>query len=262
MLDSFSLSAETVDILGEDLRLNLRQFPFEIPHFGATVDERARLRKEVWAGLEQRRLAERGRAEPELEQALHLLHRPAVAVAVTSYDGQSDAVYRARVAVAGRAGVVAIQDERGVRIEFIDVRGLAQVCVGLLPEVPAGRLEAGTIAASGAQKPQQVADAEPDSWLGSAQPSTSGRGGGDMRKVERIMALPTRRIGYFVVSGVDSAGKPARLPAVGWRDTEEGRFSVTTRRNNDGEQWNTFGPADKPRLARYLDEQLATFRPR
>lgn len=35
--------------------------------------------------------------------------------------------------------------------------------------------------------------------------------------------------------------------------TEEGRCSVTTCQNHDGQRWNTFSPADKPRLARYLD---------
>ncbi|WP_190822137.1 ESX secretion-associated protein EspG [Saccharopolyspora pogona] len=262
MIESFTLSAEAADILGEDLRINLRQFPFEIPHFAATVDERARLRKDVWGRLEQRRLADRGRVEPELEQALNLLNRPAVAVAVTSYDGQSDNVYRARVAVAGRAGVVTVQDEQGLRIEFIDVRGLARVCVGLLPEMPAGKLEGGTIADGGEPKPPRAADAEPDSWLGAAQPTASGHGGGEMRKVQKIMALPVRRVGYFVVIGLDASGQQVRLPAIGWRDTEEGRCSVTTRRNNDGERWNTFGPADGTRLIRYLGEQLATFRSR
>ncbi|MEV5542833.1 hypothetical protein AB0L13_39040 [Saccharopolyspora shandongensis] len=28
-----------------------------------------------------------------------------------------------------------------------------------------------------------------------------------------------------------------------------------------GERWNTFGPADEQRLARYLDEQFGAFRP-
>ncbi|MGW3469572.1 ESX secretion-associated protein EspG [Saccharopolyspora sp. NPDC000995] len=253
MLDSFTLSAEAADILGEDLRIDLRQFPFEIPHFGATIDDRARLRRDVWSGLERRRLAERGRAEPALEQALNLLHRPEISVAVTSYDGRADAVYRARAAVAGSAGVVAVQEEQGLRIEFIDARGLSRVCVELLPDVPAGKLEAGTIAAAGEPEPERVANDEPDSWLATA--SISGHGGGDLRKVQKIMALPVWRVGYFMVTG----GRQVRSPAIGWRDTEEGRYSVTTRRNNDGEHWNTFGPADKARLHRYLDERLAAF---
>ncbi|MBB5155586.1 hypothetical protein BJ970_003120 [Saccharopolyspora phatthalungensis] len=258
MLDSFTLSLVAADILGEDLAVNLRRAPFEIPHSGATLDERARLRKDVWAELEERRLADRGRAEPEVEQALNLLHGPEIDIAVTSYDRESDEVYRARVAVAGRAGVVAIQEESGLRIEFIDFRGLARVCVELLPEVAAGKLEGGTIFAEGETKLERD-DAEPDSWMASATPTWSG-GGNELRKVQNIMALPVRRIGYFVVSGRDGDGRLVRLPAVGWRDTEDGRYSVTTRRNNDGEDWNTFTPADKPRLARYLDEQIDNFR--
>jgi hypothetical protein len=260
MLDSFTLSLAAADILGEELAVNLRRFPFEIPHSGATVDERARLRREIWSGLEQRRLAYRGQLEPEVEQALNLLHHPEVEVAVTSYEGETDAVYRARVAVSGRTGVVAIQQEQGLRIEFVDARGLARICVELLPEVPAGKLEAGTISAGGVPKPQRGDDSEPDSWMSSATQNSWG-GDHELRKVQQIMALPTRRIGYFVVSGRDGGGRPVRYPAVGWRDTEEGRFSVTTRRNNEGEQWNTFSPADKPRLARYLDEQFSTITP-
>lgn len=257
MLNSFTVSVETADILGEDLRIDLRQFPFEIPHSGATLDERARLRKDAWSRLELQRLAERGRAERELVRALKLLHRPDIAVAVTSYDGQVDAIHRARVAVSGGGGVLAVQVARTLRVEFIDVRGLAGVCVGLLPEVPAGTLEAGTISTAEPSLPGGTA--EQDSWLGEALPDVAGASS-EFRKVRKIMSLPVHRVGYFAVTGQGSSARPVRFPAIGWRDTEDGRYSVTTRRNNDGECWNTFSPADKPRLARYLDEQLADFR--
>lgn len=77
--------------------------------------------------------------------------------------------------------------------------------------------------------------------------------------MRRITELPTRRIGYFFVTGLDELGKPVQLPAVGWRDTEQGRYSVTTRRNHDGQDWHTFAGADKQRLGTYLGEQLETF---
>src|SRR5437879_4164084 len=98
MTNSFTLSPEAADILSEDLSLNLRQFPLEIPHFGATLDERARIRTKVWSDLEGRRLSERGRAEPEVEQALKLLHNADITVAVTSLEVKPEKVLRARVA--------------------------------------------------------------------------------------------------------------------------------------------------------------------
>jgi hypothetical protein len=263
MINSFTLSPEAVDILGEDRNVKLRQFPFEIPYSGATWDERAQIRGKVWAELERRKLVEKGREEPEVEQALKLLHGSDIAVAVTALEARSEDVFRARVAATGRAGVLAVQNERGVTIEFVDPRGLARICTNLLPDEPTGHLESATLSTVSEQKPARKTDnAQRDSWLGSAQATPRSRGGAEMRKAQQILALPVKRVGYFFVTGRDDRGTAVRLPAIGWRDTEEGRYSVTTRRNNNGEQWNTFAGADKPRMAQYLNEQFKQFQDR
>lgn len=253
---SFTLSPAAADILCEDLKFNLRQFPFEIPHVGATVEERARTRTEVWADLRHRKLADSEGTDPEVYQALRLLHASKVRVSVTAMEVPSEDVLRAGVAVSGRSGVLAIQEPERVRIDYIDPRGLARICTDLLPDVPAGRLESATLStASG-----QPRGGDGGSVLGSAGVTASSRAGGaDMRKAQRILALPVRRIGYFFVVGRDERGQQVRQPAVGWRDTDQGRYSVTTRRNNDGAAWNTFAGADKQRLAGYLGDQLRSF---
>lgn len=268
MPGSFTLSLQAADVLGEDLRVSLRQFPFEIPYSGATVHERSRVRTDVWADLRCRGLADSDGVDPDVDQALKLLHAPGVVVAVTAVEVATEAVFRARVAVSGRAGIRAVQDEQRVRFEFVDTRGLARTCTDLLPDVPTGRLESATIStAPDTQQSRREADdngsGNAGSWLAAAQATASNQAGGArMRKAQRIMALPVQRVGYFFVTGRDGAGKPVRLPALGWRDTAQGRYSVTTRRSNDGADWNTFAGAGKADLARYLDEHLGRLQPR
>ncbi|GAB3294497.1 ESX secretion-associated protein EspG [Parasphingorhabdus pacifica] len=256
MINSFALSFEAADILSEDLRVNLRQFPFEIPYAGSTREERGRTRRTVWADLEQRRLAEHGRQEAELEQALNLINRSQTAIAVTSVDMRTEAVYRARIAQTGSGAVFAEQRDNGLHFEFVDPRGLARIGAGLLPDEPAGRLEAATLPSNTtAPQPAQRDGAD---WMSSSAPAASRGAGAENRKAQRILALPVHRVGYVFVSG-ELGGKQQRLPAIGWRDTTEGRYSMTSRNNQDGQRWNTFAGADKSRVARYLGEQLAAF---
>ncbi|RCW45323.1 ESAT-6 protein secretion system EspG family protein [Halopolyspora algeriensis] len=264
MPGSFTLSLQAADILAEDLQVDLRQFPFEIGHGGATLDERARLRTEVYGDLQHRRFADRGEVDPEVHRALTLLHTPEIGVAVVAVDVPTDEVFRARIAVSGNAGVLAIQQQQRIRFDPVDPRGLVRVCTGLLSDVPAGHLESATVSTTQEQQPTGATGDDADgSWLSSAQATaTRQAGGAQLRKVQRIMALPVQRVGYFFVTGRDDRGDPVRLPAIGWRDTEQGRYSVTTRRNNDGETWNTFTGADKQRLAAHLGEQLRSFQQR
>lgn len=253
MATSFTLTQQAADILSEDLSCDLRQFPFEIGHHGATVDERAQIRGTVWKELQQRKIADQDEIAPEAHHALTLLHKPDLTLAVTAADSHSGEVFRARIAASGRTGVQAIQDEHGLRISTIDPRGLARVCTDLLPDLAPGKLESATISA----QPRQTGGGGESSWLSDAQPRQAG--GPEMRKMQQIMALPTQRVGYIFVTGRDQHGKPVQLPAVGWRDTDKGRYSVTTRRNHDGQDWTTIAAADKQRLATYIGDQLKAF---
>ncbi|GAA4855365.1 ESX secretion-associated protein EspG [Saccharopolyspora cebuensis] len=254
MLDSFTLPLAAADLLGEELRLDLRRFPFEVPHFAATFDERRALRERMWADLEQRNLAYRGQVEAEVEQALSLLDRAAVSIAVAVYETGADDVFRARVAAAGRTGVLAVQDPRGLQVRFLDVRGLARQCAELAPDEPAGRLEAASVLVPAEpEAPQKESEERGPRWLDYG-PTTS-TGGRDAERAAAIMALPVRRLGYFLVSGPSG-----QAPAIGFRDTEQGRYSMTTRQNQDGQRWNTFAGADRATLQRHLDEHLARFR--
>ncbi|SDQ83017.1 ESX secretion-associated protein EspG [Actinopolyspora saharensis] len=257
---AFSLSTLAADVLGEHLGINLRRFPFELEHHGATVDERSELRTQAWNELSRRGLVDHDELDQDVEAALLLLHTPRIEIATTYLEATTEQVHRARTVASGRTGVRATQLPEHLRVEFIDPRGIARLCTDPLPEEKAGTLEAATINASeGAvhDDDRSGEDAAGASWLSRAEnTATVRRGGPQLRAAQRILGQPTHRIGYFFVTGRGHDGGAARMPAIGWRDTETGRYSVTTRRNNDGAEWNTFAGADKPRLNTYLTEQL------
>ncbi|WP_019855304.1 ESX secretion-associated protein EspG [Actinopolyspora mortivallis] len=255
---SFTLSTKAVDVLAEELAINLRRFPFEFDHHGSTTDERSGVRSEVYAELSRRGLLDGEEPDQDLEAALRLLHTPRVEIAVTYVETATEEVFRARTAVSGHTGVRAVQYPDNLRLTFVDPRGLARLSADLLPEVAAGKLEAATIHASdGGGWHNEEPDRDDESWLSTVETTaTARRGGRDTRAARHILTQPTHRIGYFFVSGRNDSGETVRMPPVGWRDTDSGRYSVTTRRNNDGAEWNTFAGADKRRLAGYLAEQL------
>ncbi|PRW63236.1 ESX secretion-associated protein EspG [Actinopolyspora mortivallis] len=255
---SFTLSTQAVDVLAEDLAINLRRFPFEFDHHGSTADERSGVRSEVYAELSRRGLLDREEPDQDLEAALRLLHAPRVEIAVTYVETATEEVFRARTAVSGRTGVQAVQHPDTLRITFIDPRGIARLSADLLPEMAVGKLEAATIPASdGGGRHDEEPEQDEESWLSTVETTaTKRRGGRDTHAAQHILTRPTHRIGYFFVSGRDDSGETVRMSPVGWRDTDSGRYSVTTRRNNDGAEWNTFAGADKQRLAGYLAEQL------
>ncbi|ASU77714.1 ESX secretion-associated protein EspG [Actinopolyspora erythraea] len=250
---SFTLSTRAADVLCEDLGVDLRRFPFELEYHGGTTEERSRIREEVWRELTDRGLADGREPNQDVEAALRLLHSPKVDIAVTWLETATEEVFRARTSVSGGLGVRAVQDADGLRVRFADPRSLVRECTDLLPEVSAGTLEAATVNTAASDGPET----DGDSWLTDAEHRPPGRGGGrQLWAARRILTLPTERIGYFFVTGDAADGEAPRPPAIGWRDTEDGRYSITARRNNDGADWNTFAPADRQRLAAYLTEQL------
>ncbi|SDP70407.1 EspG family protein [Actinopolyspora xinjiangensis] len=255
MPSSFTLSTRAADVLCEDLGIDLRRFPFELEYHGGTTEERSRIREAVWRELTDRGLADGREPDQDVEAALRLLHSPKLDIAVTWLETATEEVFRARASVSGNLGVRAVQDSDGLRVGFVDTRSLVRECTDLLPEVSVGTLETATVNTTAASGGGPETDG--DSWLTDAEHRPPGRSSDrQLRAAQRILTLPTERIGYFFITGDAADGETPRPPAIGWRDTEDGRYSITARRNNDGADWNTFAPADKQRLAGYLTEQL------
>src|SRR5882762_7895641 len=75
-MEPIVLSLLDFDVLWENERFPRRHVALDVPSPGRTHSERARLVADTWRSLEQRGLADRGRATPDLSDDLTLLAYP------------------------------------------------------------------------------------------------------------------------------------------------------------------------------------------
>ncbi|HEX3783072.1 MAG TPA: ESX secretion-associated protein EspG [Pseudonocardiaceae bacterium] len=242
MDEPLTLSHAAVDILWEELALGRLPPPLEIRSVGATMDERAAIRREVWQGLTDRGLAYRGRLEPEVEDQLAVLVRYDSAISVFGAldDGE---VLRARVSGNSRFAVLAVQDTESVHFEPVEPRSLSASIVGVLPNArpfPA--------------RPVTVREQDPLS-SGYLHPVTTPTP--DEQEARRMLSCRRERAGYFTVHGRDGRGRHVQAPELAWTDTVKGRFSSQLRTTRGGRQLATHAPATNSSLAGQLRELLA-----
>lgn len=253
----FELSLAALDILSQTLEVNPRQFPLEIPSFGAYVEDRTRIATAVFTDLHGRGLIRDGEIVPELQLALRTLSDYRIAVAamgrVERKNGSSGRDILARAAAVADAGVLAVQEGQLVRLELIRPTALASTMVGLLPEVAAGPGQSVTVARPSAESGGD--------YFGSVRPS---RGADQaMRLAESYLRHPQTGSGFFVVSGRDRGGKERRAGEVSWFDTEVGRYLMLSRPpGEDGQQHSTLSPADPARLTQQLGQLIGYVAPR
>ncbi|GDY31370.1 ESX secretion-associated protein EspG [Gandjariella thermophila] len=254
---SISLPVAAVDILWEQLRLGGPVFPFEIPHHGRTYEERARIRAAVLADLESRRLAHRGRVEPEVEDALTLLARSRSAVsAIALLDTTSERKLLARAGATGERAVLAVLDERALRLDRLRAVDLVAAVVGLLPKVPAGAGHSVTISPA-VDMPRP---AHENLMRGGAPRRASHAA--QLGVAQEIMRRPRLRVGQFAAYAMDRNGHVLRSPELAWFDVESGRYVILSTRARDGHDWVTIAPAGSRQIARQLGEMLAAVSPK
>ncbi|GAB2651581.1 ESX secretion-associated protein EspG [Saccharopolyspora gloriosae] len=229
MVDTIALSLPAVDVLGEQLNLDVRQYPFELSRPEESAEERARLVRQVWGELESSGLAVDGRPEPEVEDALYLLCGSEVSIAAAGLvDVRSGQRLAARVVATGEVGVVGVLDGRRLHLEFLDPHDLPEVCADLLPQAPA-------------------AVGEPVRAERTARP----------RALEEIMSRPRHRIGHFLVSGADRRAGAAAHPGLTWFDNDLGRFTLFGEPAPDGRDVLTCAPADRAAIVDRLADLLS-----
>lgn len=249
MTRSFALSFAALDILSEQFQLSRSPFPFEIPGHGHTHDERAGIRRAVFADLERRGLAHRGRVEPEVEEALAMLARPQVAITAFGDHGGGRKLF-ARLGSTGGTAVIAVQQQLSLTFEYIRHTAMVSTAVSLLPDHRAGVGQSVTIELSA--PPPEPTDGRIASVV---RPTRTGRTA-QVRAVETMLSQPKIRFGQFRVIARDRHGKTHNAPDLFWFDTVEGRFLMLTTAHADGSKWSTYSPADKPRIGQHLGTQL------
>lgn len=218
MVDTIALSLPAVDVLAEQLNLDVRQYPFELPRAG----EHGRGPGQVFGELEAAGLAAEGRPEPEVEDALYLLCGSELSVAAAGLlDVRSGQRLAARVVATGEVGVVGVLDGRGLRMDFLDPQDMPGVCADLLPPAAAG--------------PGQPVRAE-----GADAPGA--------RELAEITGRPKSRLGHFLVTGAGRRGGRAGKPELTWFDNDLGRFTLLGETAPDGLESLTCAPADRAAL--------------
>lgn len=217
MVDPITLSAAAVDVLGEQLNLDVRQYPFELPR----ADEHGRSPQQVAAELEAAGLAGGNGPEPEVEDALYLLCGSEVSVAAAGLlDVRTGRRLAARVVATGEVGVAGVLDESGLRLDFLDPEDLPAACADLLPQAPAA----------------------------AGEPVRAERSGGSVRggaELAELTGRPKFRLGHFLITGTERRSRRAAPPGLTWFDNDLGRFTLVGEALPDGTEALTCAPADR-----------------
>ncbi|MEV4311841.1 ESX secretion-associated protein EspG [Actinocrispum sp. NPDC049592] len=249
MTDTFTLSLAAVDILAEALGVDPRRYPFQMAGIGDFVEDRVRIAQAVFADLSRRGLVREERLDPDVADALRLMSRYRVAIAVMGTLDDESGLY-ARVCTDGERGLLVMQEGQMFRFEFVRPESLARTAVSLLPRLRPGHGQSVTIAA-----PKPVEKTE--EHQGFSRPLRPARTTSQAQLVaaQEMLRKPRTGAGYFVVSAVDGRGKETRAPGLSWLDTEEGRYMAQAHPESGG---GTFAPADTIRLIGQLEDLIAS----
>lgn len=253
-----TVSLAAFDILWEELRLGSPPYPFQIPSYGETYEERSRIRAAVHADLEQRGVTDRGRVAPPVAAALALVARPHIQLdTISTVDvREASAMLRASAAARGREAVLAVQEGQMVRLEWTRDTALAASIVGLLPPTKAGpgqeiSLPASLVGGGEGRHAMPVA----------ATRRTAASASKEQQKALATMLEPeVLRLGQIGVGLFDERGRARRLPGMSWFDNEAGRYFSVVSPGRDGQDWATVSPGDGSRMVYRLGEMIRTAR--
>ncbi|WP_016697056.1 ESX secretion-associated protein EspG [Actinoalloteichus spitiensis] len=266
---SFRLTAQQYDILWEDGDLGRHPYPLRVRSHGATMDERADIRRRVYNELAAAGLGDGIRASTEVEDALLMMARPPLAIDMIWMTDPREQDGHQALLVAGNGEVgYRVRGELGggIRIEEIRASSLVYSALALLPEAPAAPIPSVTLPMPAAEPPPAPGRhrrddelGEDHSFLEQGRPGVGGAQGSALRSLERVFEKPRVRTGQIGVTMRDRMGRTARAPMVQWSDTEEGRILSQVSESSSGRVANFFG-ADHRRFAQKLGEVITALR--
>ncbi|MDQ3885504.1 MAG: ESX secretion-associated protein EspG, partial [Actinomycetota bacterium] len=209
------LSAPQWDVLTEVACLQERYpSPIEVRAHGRTNLERARIREQVRAELEQAGLLHTGRIDADLENALRVLHRPVMWLdSVWLPDAATNQPVRVLAARSGSTAVCAQQrppEPGATLLEVIPPGTLAAAVVGRLPALPPGRKPAVTV-------PLTLPATRRDDGSVLVQAS-AGHGERERQADEAILTAPHPRAGQIAANVRHTSGAVRRSAVLRWCD--------------------------------------------
>ncbi|ANZ41814.1 hypothetical protein BBK82_43640 [Lentzea guizhouensis] len=244
-------SFEELDVLGEALRLDVRQFPFSIPHFAVEAEERLRLGRRTQDDFVARGLIRDGHLHADFVNVLKVYTRGRISIAMR---GELEKEQHLALAVIGdRACVLAVQQGETLRFAFARPESVVRRLVGLLPQLKAGPGTSVTVVADpvpvGGRRPQEDFS---EFTFTSAVRADANAVKGDRAAAAEIFRRPRLGGGDFLVTVRDRNGRQNTPAVMSWLDTQAGRYAAVSSADSAGRLHATYIPADPGVLDRQL----------
>jgi hypothetical protein len=244
------LSRLDFDVLWENERFPRRHVALNVPSPGETHTERARLVQETWRSLEQRGLAERGRAMPDLSDDLALLAYPRRAV--YGFIWAPDRKISLLAASNGGSALMGVVD--GDEVWLIRTESIADAAVSVAGDMHPGPGQSVSLPTAVLTSADGRAKGDPQRLV--LELSDENVPLGQAQALAGMVAGMTTR-GQFGVETAQGAERPRRASrVVAFHDTPNGRYLQLVKPSADRTEWSTITPADNRLLAASVRELL------
>lgn len=253
----FELSFLELDLIGEVLGLDVRQFPFQFPVHGEYIAERKRL-----AEAAERTLAEKGLINgpgfvPDVAQLVGAYAQGRLSIALMGSAG--DRELYARVSTDGQFAVLVEQHGQLVAFQPIGPDSLVRPLVSLIPPMKPGPGRAVTISKSVAPPVRPVRQDDLDDMfsggvLQAVRPDDSNSV--DLGYVQEIMRRPRLGGCAFAITARGTTRRHDKTMSMSTVDTDAGRYALIPAERPDGTVDISCTPADLPRIDQALSRYV------
>lgn len=255
---ALELTAEQYLLAWKHLQLGQVHWNLQPPHRveqQRTTEESTAAQQQTWDALRARGLAGSRQLAPELEDALHLIARPAAEL--TAQLDWPDDKHTIVGGARGEHAAVAELSAFGMRIRTTRATALP---IAVAEAIPDRAMSSGTAVSVPAEiladHQHGLTGAELERALlhGGARPD-------DVRRFRTMLQGPKLGGGKFGAAWRDRHGSRRVADfVITYYETERGGYTIEQKRGVDGSRWYTLGPAARPQLAQCIAHLLDSIR--
>jgi hypothetical protein len=255
---ALELTAEQYLLAWNHLQLGLVHWNLQPPgrvEQQRTAEESTAAQRQTWDTLRACGLAGARQLAPELEDALHLIARPAAEL-----NAQLEWPEGKRTVVGGARGehaAVAELSASGMRIRTTRATALPIAVAEVIPDRP---MSGGTAVSV----PAELLADDQHGLTGAELERALLRGGArpdDVRRFRTMLRGPKLGGGKFGAAWRDRHGSRRVAEfVVTYYETDRGGYTIEQKRGVDGSRWYTLAPAERPQLAQRLAHLVDSIR--